>query len=300
MRDRGALSRPGGPPPGHDLPRLLRKLALPRSPAGGRGGALGEGDAALAALLDEIDETVMARRLLLANAAGDELALEACNRRLLHAGPPEEGHAVPKAGGATLTYAGLEDLAALRASLARFCAAGGVHLRERLPGGSASLEQTGVAVATLRQAWGLPAHDAAGDAAPSPTPSADRAVPSDRAAPADRAVPADPPSANDPGAFRAALAARAIAAAATLKGAGEGDAPEQSGEPAQAARLAACLGPADALLPETESPSALILGSGAAGVAALVLLRDDAGLAAYQVPAEARGELAALWPCRPG
>lgn len=288
MRDRGALSRPGGPPPGHDLPRLLRKLAVPRSPAGGRGGALGEGDAALAALLDEIDETVMARRLLLANAAGDELALEACNRRLLHAGRPEEGHAVPKAGGATLTYAGLEDLAALRASLARFCAAGGVHLRERLPGGSASLEQTGVAVGTLRQAWGLPAHDAAGNAAPSPTPAADRAP------------PADPPSAVDPGAFRAALAARAIAAAATPIGAGEGDAPELSGEPAQAARLAACLGHVDALLPETESPSALILGSGAAGVAALVLLRDDAGVAVYQVPAEARGELAALWSRRPG
>jgi hypothetical protein len=282
MRDRGALSRPGGPPPGHDLSRLLRRLAVPRSPAGGQGGALGEGDAALAALLDEIDETVMARRLLLANAAGDELALEVCNRRLLRAGPPEEGPAVPGAGGAMLTYAGIEDLAALRASLARFCAAGGVHLRERRPGGIASLEQTGVAVGTLRQAWGLPAHDAGGDAAPSLAPHADRAQPAD---------PCD---------FRAALAARAIAAAATLKGAGEGDAPELSGEPAQAARLAACLGAADALLPETESPSALILGSGAAGVAALVLLRDDAGVAACRVPAEARCELAALWSCRPG
>jgi hypothetical protein len=282
MRDRGARSRPGGPPPGHDLPRLLLKLAAPRSPAGGRADALGDGDVALLALLDEIDETVMARRLLLANAAGDELALEVCNRRLLRAGPPEAGPAVPGAGGATLTYAGLEDLAALRASLARFCAAGGVHLRERRPGGSASLEQTGVAVGTLRQAWGLPAQDAGGDAAQSPAPPADRAPPV------------------DPGDFRTAVAARAVAAAETPVGAGQGDAPELSGEPAHAARLAACLGHADTLLPGTESPSALILAPGAAGVAALVLLRDDAGMAAYRVPAEVHGELTALWACRHG
>ncbi|RDC68067.1 hypothetical protein DLJ49_20245 [Rhodovulum sp. 12E13] len=292
MRDRGALSRPGGPPPGHDLPRLLRKLAAPRAPAGGRGGALGEGDAALAALLDEIDETVMARRLLLANAAGDELALEVCNRRLLRAGPPEQGHAVPGAGGATLTYAGLEDLAALRAAFARFCGAGGVHLRERRPGGSASLEQTGVAVGTLRQAWGLPAHDAGSDAAPSPAPPAKDGMGAEGGPPAGRATPVDP------GDFRTALAARAIAAAATPSG--EGDAPELSGDPEQAAHLGACLGHVDALLPETESPSALVLLPGAAGVAALVLLRDDAGVAAYRVPAEMPGALAALWSFRPG
>ena len=142
--------------------RMLAKLRAPATvpPARTRPLAGRPPLGLVSAIIEEIDETVMARTLVLRNAAGDEIQLGVCNRRLLHAGAPGERAL------RNLTYAGGGDLAALRAALERFCAPGGVTVAAAPASGSATLEQTGVAVATLRDAW----DDAAPPLAPDPTP----------------------------------------------------------------------------------------------------------------------------------
>lgn len=263
MRDRRPLSRPGeAPPAAEDVPRLLRKLAAPAGAGGGAASrALGQGDAALAALLEEIDETVMARRLLLSNAEGAEMALDVCNRRLLRAGAVEGGG--PEALAAeTLTYAGIEDLAALRARLTRFCAAGDARLRTSRARDGATLEQTGVAVATLRQAWALPA-------APGATPGC-----------GGQGVPA----------LCEALADLALASALVR----HDERPSLHGAPALADRLAT-------LLPETHArlsgpgPQALVLVGEARDAPALLLLRDDTACAVLAVAPDAVAQTIARW-----
>jgi hypothetical protein len=141
--------------------RMLAKLRAPAAvpPARTRPLAGRPPLGLLSAIIEEIDETVMARTLVLRNAAGEEVRLGVCNRRLLHAGAPGE-RALHN-----LTYAGGGDLAALRAALEHFCAPGGVTVAAAPASGSATLEQTGVAVATLRDAW----DDAAPPLAPDPT-----------------------------------------------------------------------------------------------------------------------------------
>jgi hypothetical protein len=131
------------------LRRMLAKLRTPAKAASARARPL-EGQPPLglvSAIIEEIDETVMARTLVLRNAEGQQMRLGVCNRRLLHADAPD--------GGATrnLTYAGGGDLASLRAVLERFGAPGGVTVEAAPASGAATLEQTGVAVATLRDAW---------------------------------------------------------------------------------------------------------------------------------------------------
>lgn len=286
-------SRPGRP---HDaaaarIDALLHKLQAPlEGDAEGRtvGGA---GVPALEALLDLIDETVMARRLRLTNAAGAELALEVCNRRLLRV--EREGAASPGGLSAdTLTYAGAEDLAALRDGLAAFCAAGDVRARALRASGSATLEQTGIAVATLRQAWAAEA--------PSPTEAdAQRG-----AAPGEEGpgrTPAQPSLEIRIAEAFPAIAAGAISAAADLAAPpGGGPRRLRAGETEGAARLADLLrddmqvlglGPAEAC-------SALLL-AGDNGAPALLLLAGPDGRAAFLLHDTAATE-ALYWAAHPG
>ena len=152
------------------LRRMLAKLRTPAGAAPARARPLAPRPplGLVSAIVEEIDETVMARTLVLRNAEGQRMELGACNRRLLHAGAPG-GEAARN-----LTYAGGGDLAALRAALERFGAAGGVTVEAAPASGTATLEQTGIAVATLRDAWE--------SAAASPSPAAaERPVPGVRA-----------------------------------------------------------------------------------------------------------------------
>lgn len=152
-----APSDQAGGPEG-DLQRVLRKLAASPNPApdcAGRPVAQVPPLGTLSGVLEEIDETVMARCLVLQNGTGATLELEVCNRRLLAVLGAETGrHGHGHGGtGTNLTYAGRADLSALRESLLSFCAAEPVTVRSMAPAGSATLEQTGVGVSTLRQAW---------------------------------------------------------------------------------------------------------------------------------------------------
>ena len=259
MRDRRTLSRAGPAFRADEVPRLLRKLADPaeRQEAGGR--RLASGDAALPALLEEIDETVMARRLVVSNAAGEEIALHVCNRRLLAVGPVE-GAALPASATHTLTYAGIGDLAALQARLAAFVAPGEVRVRTDRPNGAATLEQTGVAVTTLRQAWGLGSGGAL------------------RAA-----------CSFDFSAFCDAVTEFARAGAIQP----DGQPPIPVGALDAAGRLADILAESASLL-RGSSPEALLLaGEGAAPT--LLLARDVDGKAAFALPQGALPETSRLW-----
>jgi len=155
--------------------RLLARLRAPAEPgaraaggAAGRasGGASGGAPIAdrpplgrLSGLLDEIDATVMARSLVLRDAAGVRMRLDVCNRRLIRAtrapGPgPEAPAPEPPGGPPNLTYAGAEALDDLRRDLERVLANPEVGLDWGPPAGGVGLEQSGVSVATLRGAWG--------------------------------------------------------------------------------------------------------------------------------------------------
>ena len=175
----------GAPPPrtarpSEDVAHLVAKLAAPRAhpaprpPVAGAAATLwlrGAPQAILADLLDAVDETVMARRLTARNAEGAELALDVCNRRLLRVGAAG-ADLLPPSIADTLTYAGQEDLDALHAALAGFCSAEPVRLGRSPTARDATLEQTGVAVSTLRQAWRLAAPGArAAAAGMAPDPS---------------------------------------------------------------------------------------------------------------------------------
>jgi hypothetical protein len=94
----------------------------------------------------------MPRRLVLTAPDGAGIALDVCNRRLLRAGD-RAGKAAASLGEGALTYAGAAELAALRDRLAGLCGSGGVRIVAMPARDGPTLEQTGVAVATLRQAW---------------------------------------------------------------------------------------------------------------------------------------------------
>ncbi|MEO1679437.1 MAG: hypothetical protein AAFU80_14900 [Pseudomonadota bacterium] len=162
-----------------ELHSMLTRLAEPEAERSA--GPAGRAVAAVPPLglvsgvLQEIDETVMARRLVLTNRAGGVLALEVGNRRLLEvdgrrmAGRGEggaNGHTSGQAGRGSgpsgegpglaslnLTFAGGQDLADLRQALVRFCAEGGVRVERHPSASTRTLEQTGVAVSTLALAW---------------------------------------------------------------------------------------------------------------------------------------------------
>ncbi|PRY26423.1 hypothetical protein CLV78_101518 [Aliiruegeria haliotis] len=135
------------------LTHMIGRLSRPPDPGSSPGLRSLPGGAG--ALLDEVDATVMARRLLIRNQSGNELALEVRGRRLLWAdiaGLPEGRADALGAGRGTLTYAGAGDLEAFAAALAAFCTDGGMTVRATPPVRESSLEETGVSVATLRHA----------------------------------------------------------------------------------------------------------------------------------------------------
>lgn len=249
----------------------------------------------VSAIVEEIDETVMARTLVLRNANGEEVQLGVCNRRLLHAEVPGEQAA------RNLTYAGGGDLAALRAALERFCAPGDVTLEAAPASGSATLEQTGVAVATLRDAWesvaltqsAVPAEREAraSGAGAGPVPGADRKPAPSRATDADEQDADEQVAAADWERLRAFCAACEGEADAILAVAASG-AEFRSGDAARTGALATALhgsgagllsGPEGAVLleAEPEAPALLLAMQGAErailrlrpGWAAVVLAR---------------------------
>ncbi len=138
-----------------DLRRMIGMLGLPV--AAGSGGARrvgGPGATAVAGILDEIDQTVMARRLLFQNDRDETLTMDVRNRRLLRADLGQLGQldGTGQCETALLTYAGADDLAALKAALERFCAEGELRVSTTPPSRNTGLEETGVSVGLLRQA----------------------------------------------------------------------------------------------------------------------------------------------------
>lgn len=125
--------------------RFLARLATAPKP-GARDRLPGAGAETVEALLDVIDETVMARQLRLANAEGARLTLDVCNRRLLRM---QGGSSAL----ADLGFAGGSDLSALLQQLHGFAAPGGVVMQRAPSDSAARLGDSGIAAATLRQAW---------------------------------------------------------------------------------------------------------------------------------------------------
>ncbi len=151
-----------------ELARLLVKLSAPLPDAsGGRYLRPSARQGLLSALLDEIDNTVMARCLRIEAPDGAVLLLEISNRRLLDVSAEAEvsdrAHDQALSMG-ELGFASLEDLTQLRALLERHCGGPDLRVESLRPSGRVGVEQTGVSVATLRQAFALEM--------PAPQPSA--------------------------------------------------------------------------------------------------------------------------------
>lgn len=163
------------------LQRTLAKLAGPATPESGDGRELplgeGPGEGPLAAVLTEVDETLLARRLRFRDEEGRSFALDVYGRRLLSLAPP-----LPAEADRTLEGRPLEedDTPALRAAL------------EALTRGAARMWVTadslpeardparlGLAGERLAEAWGLVL---GGGLPPPPAAALDRIV--ERAGPA--------------------------------------------------------------------------------------------------------------------
>lgn len=133
--------------------RLLDKLCAPAQAPQARhvvpSGPLG----LLGGILDEIDETVMARRLILATPSGATLSLDVCNRRLLQIQTEGEDLENIRMTARDLTYAGVTDLKTLRETLSNFTSDQNLVIQLAPSTNSATLEDTGLAAATLRQSW---------------------------------------------------------------------------------------------------------------------------------------------------
>ncbi|MEM9902405.1 MAG: hypothetical protein AAF865_13735 [Pseudomonadota bacterium] len=137
------------------LARVLGRLQapLPAVSAGAEGRCvLPEAPLGLSsAILSEIDATVMARSLAFAAPDGASLRLDVSNRRLLHFALSDATGNCLVSGG--LTYAGQDALDALYAALETVCSWDALHVTYGPPSGPVGLEQAGVTVATLRQAF---------------------------------------------------------------------------------------------------------------------------------------------------
>lgn len=255
---------------GDELGRLLARLGAPPEapdPAGPRVLAAVPPLGPLSGLLEEIDGTVMARCLVLRNAAGAELHLEACNRRLLTVSRPDAA-AGTRPAGTNLTYAGRADLLDLRQTLSEFCAAGRVTVRTAPPAGPATLDQTGVAVATLHQAW----TEGTGQTSPRP------------------AVPALPL----PALIAMAEAEGLILAGAWSDGAAAGGL-ATAGAPDDAAALAALLPDVATAEPIGGQPDRGLTIFEAAGQAPVALLRDGAARAILRLAPGRAAAFRAHW-----
>ncbi|MEM9248332.1 MAG: hypothetical protein AAGB05_06500 [Pseudomonadota bacterium] len=138
------------------LTDVLGRLTAPIVPcADGRRLDAAPGQEALHALLDEIDSTVMARSLRVSGPDGAALHLEVSNRRLLHVAQTPQNDALSDDGHiglGALGFAGLDDLNRLLGLLGDLCAAGPITIEALAPSGTVGVEQTGVSVATLREA----------------------------------------------------------------------------------------------------------------------------------------------------
>jgi len=136
-----------------ELARALAQLAAPAEPGARR---LPGGPAAVPALFDEIETTVLARRLVLTRPDGEVLVVEAAHRRLLGFAqpvPPDVNDLVATLPEAGLAYAGPDALASIRRALSIFCAESTeLTLHSEPIGRVVPPDEAGSAVSALRQA----------------------------------------------------------------------------------------------------------------------------------------------------
>lgn len=111
--------------------------------------------ASLSGILDEIDETVMARRLVFHNDRGEEMTLEIRSRRLFWAEfGPVAGAIGHPASGLVQSHAASEEISALIDTLQRFAVAGELSVESRQPMYQAAPDEAGLPVSALYRVSG--------------------------------------------------------------------------------------------------------------------------------------------------
>ncbi|RYH10973.1 hypothetical protein [Tropicimonas sp. IMCC6043] len=136
------------------LHRMIDRLGAPCISVGQGARCLdGSGAECLAGLIDEIDETVLPRRLVVRNARREGLELELRIRRLFHAlfvGPETSDPARPRTESLLLNQADAGQLAAFGKVLGAFCDGAPLTLTTLPAASEPALDESGVTAATLR------------------------------------------------------------------------------------------------------------------------------------------------------
>ncbi|SDJ70557.1 hypothetical protein SAMN04488026_102265 [Aliiruegeria lutimaris] len=126
----------------------------------------------LSGILDEIDETVMARRLVFHNDRGEEMTLEIRSRRLFWAGLGQLAGGTRQAGsGLVLSQAASEEISALVDTLRRFGMAGTLSVESGPPMYQPALDEAGLPATVLYRLSGQGSAPLEADCATDPEPS---------------------------------------------------------------------------------------------------------------------------------